>query len=233
MITNLFSVFDPRSSIISLQLNWLSTILGISLIPYIYWLSPTRFTILFNRITKTLNREFKLLSNTRSLSSLILPLLFLIITNNTIGLIPYVFTRTSHMAMTLALALPLWLSFIIFGWINNINHIFTHLVPQGTPGPLIIFIVLIETISNVIRPGTLAIRLAANIIAGHLLLTLLGNQGPNITLTLISGLIIAQILLLILESAVALIQSYVFIVLRVLYSSEVYYVKNKSPLSHS
>lgn len=81
---------------------------------------------------------------------------------------------------------------------------------------------MIETVRNVIRPGTLAIRLAANIIAGHLLLTLLGNQGPRITLTLMSGLIITQILLLILESAVALIQSYVFVVLRVLYSSEVY-----------
>jgi F-type H+-transporting ATPase subunit a len=81
--------------------------------------------------------------------------------------------------------------------------------------------VCIETISNVIRPGTLAVRLAANMIAGHLLMTLLGNTGPNLTLTLLSFLIVAQIALLILESAVAIIQSYVFAVLRTLYSSEV------------
>ncbi|WP_431834057.1 F0F1 ATP synthase subunit A, partial [Escherichia coli] len=55
---------------------------------------------------------------------------------------------------------------------------FAHLVPQGTPPVLIPFIVCIETIRNIIRPGTLAVRLAANIIAGHLLLTLLGNTGP-------------------------------------------------------
>lgn len=83
------------------------------------------------------------------------------------------------------------------------------------------FIVLIETVRNVIRPGTLAVRLAANIIAGHLLLTLLGNTGPSLTLFLLNFLIISQVLLLLLESAVAIIQSYVFAVLRTLYAGEV------------
>jgi F-type H+-transporting ATPase subunit a len=96
-----------------------------------------------------------------------------------------------------------------------------HLVPLGTPGVLIPFIVLIETVSNVIRPGTLAVRLAANIIAGHLLLVLLGNQGPSITFSLLRVLLVTQILLLTLERAVAVIQSYVFAVLATLYSREV------------
>jgi F-type H+-transporting ATPase subunit a len=81
--------------------------------------------------------------------------------------------------------------------------------------------VLIETIRNVIRPGTLAVRLAANIIAGHLLLVLLGNQGPSISSSLLGVLLLTQILLLTLESAVAIIQSYVFAVLATLYSREV------------
>ena len=82
--------------------------------------------------------------------------------------------------------------------------------------------VCIETISNVIRPGTLAVRLTANIIAGHLLLTLLGNTGPIASNYLILSLILTtQIALLVLESAVAIIQSYVFAVLRTLYSREV------------
>jgi F-type H+-transporting ATPase subunit a len=94
-------------------------------------------------------------------------------------------------------------------------------VPQGTPAILIPFIVCIETIRNIIRPGTLAVRLAANIIAGHLLITLIGNTGPLLPIFLTSFLILAQIALLILESAVAIIQSYVFAVLRTLYSREV------------
>jgi F-type H+-transporting ATPase subunit a len=96
-----------------------------------------------------------------------------------------------------------------------------HCVPLGTPPVLIPFMVLIETISNLIRPGTLAVRLAANIIAGHLLLVLLGNQGPNLTSAFLTVLIVTQILLLVLESAVAVIQSYVFAVLATLYSREV------------
>jgi F-type H+-transporting ATPase subunit a len=83
------------------------------------------------------------------------------------------------------------------------------------------FIVCIETIRNVIRPGTLAVRLAANIIAGHLLITLMGNTGPTLAITLVGFLLIGQIALLMLESAVAIIQSYVFAVLSTLYSSEV------------
>ena len=82
-----------------------------------------------------------------------------------LALFPFAFTRTTHIAITLLLALPLWLTFIIFGWINKTHHIFPRLDPQEL---LILFIVCIETISNIIRPGTLAVRLAANIIAGLL-----------------------------------------------------------------
>lgn len=98
---------------------------------------------------------------------------------------------------------------------------FAHLVPQSTPVALIPFIVLIETIRNVIRPGTLAVRLAANIIAGHLLITLLGNQTTVAGASLIGFLLIVQIILLVLESAVAIIQAYVFAVLSTLYSREI------------
>jgi F-type H+-transporting ATPase subunit a len=90
--------------------------------------------------------------------------------------------------------------------------------------------VCIETIRNIIRPLTLSVRLAANIIAGHLLLTLLGNQGNNLPSFLLPLLLIVQLLLLILESAVAIIQAYVFIVLTTLYASETSYDKPQSSL---
>lgn len=224
MITNLFSVFDPSSSIFNLSLNWLRTFLGILIIPSIYWLIPSRYHIFWNNILLTLHKEFKTLLGpigANGSTFIFVSLFSIILFNNFIGLFPYIFTRTSHLTLTLTLALPLWLCFILFGWINNTQHIFAHLVPQGTPAVLIPFIVCIETISNVIRPGTLAVRLTANIIAGHLLLTLLGNTGPSISTILLSLLIITQIALLVLESAVAIIQSYVFAVLRTLYSSEV------------
>jgi F-type H+-transporting ATPase subunit a len=224
MITNLFSVFDPSRSIFNLSLNWLSTFLGVSLLPFIYWFIPSRYSILWIKITNTLHKEFKTLLGPTShpgSTFIFISIFTIILFNNFLGLFPYVFTSSRHLVFTLALALPLWLRFIIYGWINHTQHIFAHLVPQGTPAILIPFIVCIETIRNIIRPGTLAVRLAANIIAGHLLITLLGNTGPSLTLILLSFLLLGQIALLILESAVAIIQSYVFAVLRTLYSSEV------------
>ncbi len=224
MITNLFSVFDPSSSIINLSLNWLSTFIGILLIPSLYWFIPSRYNVLWNNIIISLHKEFKTLlgpNGHQGRTFLFITIFSFILFNNFIGLFPYIFTRTSHLTFTLTLALPLWLSFIIYGWLNHTQHMFAHLVPQGTPAVLIPFIVCIETIRNIIRPGTLAVRLSANIIAGHLLLTLLGNTGPSLSYLIVIILVISQIILLLLESAVAIIQSYVFAVLRTLYSREV------------
>nr|APX39697.1 ATP synthase F0 subunit 6 [Exosoma lusitanicum] len=223
MMMNLFSSFDPSSNL-NLSLNWLSTFLGMLMIPPMFWLIPSRFSMIWMKITLTLHKEFKVLLGpykSQGSTLIFISLFSIILFNNFLGLFPYIFTSTSHMTMTLSLALPLWLSFMIYGWMNNTVHMLAHLVPQGTPPILMPFMVCIETISNLIRPGTLAIRLSANMIAGHLLMTLLGNTGPMMPMYLLNLLIIVQILLLTLETAVSMIQSYVFAVLSTLYSSEV------------
>merc|ERR1711862_1046124 len=88
---------------------------------------------------------------------------------------------------------------ILLSIVYQYNNLLAHLVPVGTPSFLMPVIVIIERVRNVIRPATLAIRLAANILA---------------------GLFIGLILLLLLEVAVACIQSYVFTVLSSLYLAE-------------
>nr|YP_010254108.1 ATP synthase F0 subunit 6 [Scaphidium formosanum]QTZ18649.1 ATP synthase F0 subunit 6 [Scaphidium formosanum] len=222
MMTNLFTSFDP-TSMLNLSLNWTSTLIGLLIIPPMFWITPSRWNFIWIKIFLTLHNEFKnLLGPNHKGSTLIFISLFtLILFNNFLGLFPYIFTSSSHLIFNLTLALPLWMSFMLYGWMNNTTHMLAHLVPQGTPPILMPFMVCIETISNFIRPGTLAIRLTANMIAGHLLMTLLGNTGPSMTLIMVYILIIVQILLLTLESAVAIIQSYVFSVLSTLYSSEV------------
>nr|YP_009307992.1 ATP synthase F0 subunit 6 [Huananpotamon lichuanense]AOS50514.1 ATP synthase F0 subunit 6 [Huananpotamon lichuanense] len=222
-MANLFSIFEPSSSIFSISTNWLSTLLGLMFLPFIYWASPSRWSLLWSKIIQTLHNEFKTLlcPSHFGASTLFMSIFSLIIFNNFLGLLPYVFTSSSHLVMTLSLSLPFWITLMIFGWITHTKHMLAHLVPQGTPPMLMPFMVLIETISNIIRPGTLSVRLAANMIAGHLLLTLLGNTGPSLSLSILFILIISQILLLILESAVAIIQSYVFAILSTLYMSEI------------
>nr|AWV83956.1 ATP synthase F0 subunit 6 [Tettigades lacertosa] len=220
MMTNLFSSFDPSTGMFSM--NWFSTVLCIIFFPMIYWYLPNRYLLLFKNIVMMLNNELNMLMGVKSFgSSLIFISLFMFIFyNNIMGLAPYIFTSSSHLVFTMSMALPLWFSFMLFGWINNMNHMFCHLVPIGTPVILMPFMVCIETISNLIRPGSLAVRLTANMIAGHLLMTLLGNGSIESGIYLYMVMFVQSILMMF-ESAVCMIQAYVFTVLSTLYSSEV------------
>nr|YP_010722718.1 ATP synthase F0 subunit 6 [Luehdorfia puziloi]WDW20236.1 ATP synthase F0 subunit 6 [Luehdorfia puziloi] len=225
MMTNLFSIFDPSTNLFNLPLNWMSTMIGFMFIPYLYWVIPNRHLFFWNFIFNKLHNEFKTLLNKNNYNNgstfIFISLFSFILFNNFLGLFPYIFTSTSHLTISLSISLSLWISFMLYGWINNYQHMFSHMIPQGTPNILMPFMVLIETISNLIRPGTLAVRLTANMIAGHLLLTLLSSTSTNISFIMLFILILSQILLLILESAVAIIQSYVITILSTLYSSEV------------
>ncbi|MCP4054669.1 MAG: F0F1 ATP synthase subunit A, partial [Mesoflavibacter sp.] len=89
-----------------------------------------------------------------------------------------------------------------------------------TPPPLIPLMVIIESIRLVIRPFTLAVRLRANIIAGHLLLRLLGGRAVSLGVIILTVLIVALLGLILLERAVACIQAYVFTILSTLYLRE-------------
>lgn len=222
MITNLFSIFDTRTNNL-IDLNWISSITIIFLIPLFYWISFNRFTIIIHIIIVKIYNEFKIILvnkfnyyNNLYFSTILIFIFF----NNFIGLFPYIFTRTSHIITSISFSLPLWIRLIIFGWINNTNFIFSHIIPSGTPIFLIPFMVLIETIRNLIRPGTLTIRLTANIIAGHLLITLLRETAISPLFFITILMIILQIILLVLEIRVSIIQSYVFSILRILYTKE-------------
>lgn len=224
-MTNLFSSFDPMVNIIgfNIRLNWISRIIPILVLPQAYWITSSQIIKSIENIINYLHGELAAVFGLIALPGTIFTFLrffFFIFFCNLIGLAPYIFTRSSHMSFTLTLALPIWLGRILFSMKNQYNRLFAHLVPTGTPGALIPVIVIIETVSNVIRPGTLSIRLAANMVAGHLLLTLLGSQGPNAQGIVLLVLMGRLILLLCLELAVACIQAYVFTILRSLYLNE-------------
>ena len=154
------------------------------------------------------------------LTHLFISIFLLILFSNFLGLFPYVFTATRHLRMTVALALPVWLGYMIFRTLKNINFFLSHLVPMGTPYPLMPFMVLIEIIRTVIRPLTLSVRLAANMVAGHLLIVLVRGPMATIPSILLTGALIGLLLLVILELAVSFIQRYVFRTLLSLYVIE-------------
>merc|ERR1711993_110879 len=161
-------------------LNWVAVFRIIVFIPSPFYFDLSKFKKLFFLIAQYLNNEFNSSIGslkTPGLSHFIISIVF----SNFIGLFPYTFTATSHLSITIALSLPIWLGYIIFSSLKNINFFLSHLVPLGTPYPLIPFMVLIEIIRRIIRPITLSVRLAANIIAGHLLIVLLRGQIRSIS----------------------------------------------------
>ena len=225
-MTNLFSSFDPNVRIFSsvLNLNWASALIVIFILPQIFWVINSQLSKTVNILTAYLEDELIAVFGPLALPGTVftfISLFIFVLFSNFIGLFPYIFTRTRHLVITLSLALPLWLGGIVWALVFQFNSVLAHFVPSGTPGALMPLIVLIESVRNIIRPGTLSIRLAANIVAGHLLLTLLGSQGSSLSLFTLIFLIVGLVLLLILEVGVACIQAYVFTILSSLYLNEV------------
>nr|AGA83692.1 ATP synthase subunit 6 [Orthotomus chloronotus] len=142
---------------------------------------------------------------------------------NLLGLLPYTFTPTTQLSMSLALAFPLWLATLLTGLRNQPSTTLGHLLPEGTPTPLVPALIMIETTSLLIRPIALGVRLTANLTAGHLLIQLISTATITLmsTMPMISLLtFLILFLLTILEVAVAMIQAYVFVLLLSLYLQE-------------
>nr|QOD97266.1 ATP synthase F0 subunit 6 [Cuculus canorus] len=150
-------------------------------------------------------------------------LMMLLLTINLMGLLPYTFTPTTQLSMNMALAFPLWLATLLTGLRNQPSITLGHLLPEGTPTPLIPALILIETTSLLIRPLALGVRLTANLTAGHLLIQLISTATMALlpilpTVSILTAMIL--FLLTILEIAVAMIQAYVFVLLLSLYLQE-------------
>nr|ADL09052.1 ATP synthase F0 subunit 6 [Gallicolumba luzonica] len=188
------------------------------------WVTNRLSTIqswLFYLITKQL--MIPLNKNGHKWALLLTSLMTLLLMINLLGLLPYTFTPTTQLSMNMALALPLWLATLLTGLRNQPSISLGHLLPEGTPTPLIPALIMIETTSLLIRPLALGVRLTANLTAGHLLIQLISTATTTLlpvmpTVSILTMLIL--FLLTILEVAVAMIQAYVFVLLLSLYLQE-------------
>nr|YP_192932.1 ATP synthase F0 subunit 6 [Discoglossus galganoi]AAS83386.1 ATP synthase F0 subunit 6 [Discoglossus galganoi] len=154
---------------------------------------------------------------------ILVSLMMFLISINLLGLLPYTFTPTTQLSLNMGLAVPLWLATVLIGLRNQPTVALGHLLPEGTPTPLIPILIIIETISLFIRPLALGVRLTANLTAGHLLIQLIATAAFVLLpmMPVVSILTSAVLLLLtLLEVAVAMIQAYVFVLLLSLYLQE-------------
>nr|YP_009311637.1 ATP synthase F0 subunit 6 [Opsaridium ubangiense]BAV70592.1 ATPase subunit 6 [Opsaridium ubangiense] len=192
--------------------------------PGLRWVT-NRFITIQMWLTNRFTNQLMLPLNTQGhkWALLLTSLMLFLISINMLGLLPYTFTPTTQLSMNMGFAFPLWFATVIIGMRDQPTMSLGHLLPEGTPIPLIPALILIETISLIIRPLALGVRLTANLTAGHLLIQLLATAIfvllPLMTTVAILTAIVFFLLTL-LEVAVALIQAYVFVLLLSLYLQE-------------
>src|SRR5882724_319981 len=157
---------------------------------------------------------------------LVFSLFMFILVVNMIGLIPYTFTVTSHIIITVSLALVVFLTVVVYGLYKHGLHFLKLFVPSGIPIYILPLVTFIEVLSFLSRPVSHSVRLFANMLAGHITLkvfggfvTMLGALGFLGWLGAIIplGLTVA---LTALELLVAVLQAYVFAILTCIYLSE-------------
>lgn len=147
---------------------------------------------------------------------------------NLLGLVPTVIALTGHLSTTLQYSIITWLIIVSSGIYKFGNLFISHLIPKGIPNILIFFLMSIEILSYIFRMISLALRLFANIVAGHILIhTVSGfifllfynkNNGFMLINILHSFILFCVLILLfIIELIVAFLQSYIFIVLTLIY----------------
>nr|YP_009690111.1 ATP synthase F0 subunit 6 [Caracara plancus]QEG56894.1 ATP synthase F0 subunit 6 [Caracara plancus] len=222
------SFFDQFSSpyLLGMPLALLSMLFPILLLPSpdTRWINNRLSTLqswLLHLITKQLMMPLNKKGHKWAL--ILTSLMMFLLTVNLLGLLPYTFTPTTQLSTNMALAFPLWLATLLTGLRNQPTVSLGHLLPEGTPTPLIPALIMIETTSLLIRPLALGVRLTANLTAGHLLIQLISTATIALlpimpTVSLLTTLIL--LLLTLLEVAVAMIQAYVFVLLLSLYLQE-------------
>nr|YP_010194632.1 ATP synthase F0 subunit a [Conidiobolus polyspermus]QZZ81371.1 ATP synthase F0 subunit a [Conidiobolus polyspermus] len=241
IITDLISTSLPILSInkISITNLGLYLIIGLVLVTLLSQLVTNITSIVGNKsylikesLYDTINKIVR--DQIGSANEIYLPYLYsifvLILISNLVGMVPYSFTPTSHLALTLSLSVSILIGVTIIGLVKHKLVFFSLLVPAGTPLGLVPLLVIIESISYLARAVSLGVRLGANIIAGHTLLkilsTFLYQFMKGSVLSAIIGLLPMLIfsLLVGLELGIAFLQAIVFVILASSYIKDAIYL---------
>ena len=143
-------------------------------------------------------------------------LIMFVLFGNLLGMIPHSFTFTSHIAVTFAMALVIFIGVTIIGFVRHGTHYFRMFFPEGAPIATAFILIPIEVISYFSRPFSLAIRLFANMTVGHIMLKVIGGF---VGLIGIFGVLPFALLtgITVLEFGIAALQAYVYTILTCIY----------------
>jgi len=149
----------------------------------------------------------------------IFSLFMFILFGNMLGMIPYSFTYTSHLVVTLGMAMVVFIGTTIIGFVKHGFHFFSFFLPHGTPWYIAPLLIPIEVLSYFTRPVSLSLRLFANMTAGHTMLKVFASFVVTMGLLGVVPLL-AAVALTGLEFLIAFLQAYVFTVLTCIYLND-------------
>nr|QGZ10030.1 ATP synthase F0 subunit 6 [Eisenia nordenskioldi pallida] len=228
MMPDIFSSFDPFMFNTMFPTNSLFLMMNTLIVLMIqssYWVVSTRSSTLKSPVKDTIFTQLTRTSglHLKGFSSILSSIFILLLAVNLMGLVPYTFSSSSHLIFTLTFGLPIWLSLIISSFSHSPKKTTAHFLPDGAPDWLNPFLVLIESTSVLVRPLTLSFRLAANMSAGHIVLSLVGvycaaAYFSSAFSTLM--LILTSLGYILFEVAICMIQAYIFCLLLSLYSDD-------------
>lgn len=230
MIIDIFSSQDSSIFYFSSSfptIIWFNIVFIILFFNFFFWVRVNRLNIFFCLLRRFVysifydNMNIETSNIKWGIKLIYFSLFFLIFFFNYRGLISYIFRYTVHIVIVVPLGLRLWFRIIIYLNYKRVKSFFTHLIPYGIPLWLAPFILIIERISNLVRPITLSVRLIANIGAGHIIIHLI-SIGCVFSSSLIFffGLSFVISLYMLFEMLISLIQSLIFFTLLVLYLRE-------------
>jgi len=221
VIINIFSNFDPiwfNLCYKDIATLYIIPILITSRLWYGHSKTVTMIISPIMLITSQLKRTKSM--NLKNTLLVINTLFMFIIYFNIAGILPYMFSATSHIITTLSMGLPMWLLLLIRRITASPKKTIRHLLPDRAPTWLNPFLVIIESVRISVRPVTLSFRLAANITAGHVVLSLMASFSITTNLKIFMALTTIINLYIIFELAICLIQAYIFCLLISLYRND-------------
>lgn len=154
----------------------------------------------------------------------VLSIFMFVLMGNFLGMIPYGFTFTSHIIITFAMAMIVFIGVTIIGFIKHGTHFFRLFFPEGTPFYIAPLLIPVEIMSYFTRPVSLAVRLFANMVAGHVMLKIFAGFVVLLAGTSLFPLAVLPFAInfavIAFEFLVALLQAYVFTVLTCIYLND-------------
>jgi len=173
---------------------------------------------LYSMITNMLDQNIG--QKGRVFSPLIFTLFLFILLCNLFGMIPYSFTVTSHISITFALAILVFCTMLVVGFVKHGLKFFSVLLPDGVPLWLAPLMIMIELFTYLARPVSLSLRLGANMVAGHILLKVIAGFAVSLVV-FFKWLPLPLIVVLIgFEFFVAVLQAYIFTILSCVYLND-------------